>query len=397
MSALRLREILLPGRLLLAVQIQRGTVTLESTGGSVSVGAINTSGGTGNAALLGLISDSGGNAGGITVTGSTGVTLSGDLTAAGGDGDGTAGAGGDAAAITINGQTTLAGNVVINTTGGAGTGIAADGNDADITFNSTIDADAAANNRTLSLDADASTITLADVVGGTEALQSLTLSSDTNGGPAGISITSETISLGAGINLFSNNQNIELFTDDLNTGTGVTIDAGTGNFAIAPSTVGNSIEICDSGDAACVNGATFDSSYDVGGFTNIIASSFTIGRTSHTGDITIQLVSPAFDLSVTNGGTGSIIVNGAYDGSGSGLVLTSGSGGITDGTVGTGGNGITVDTLALVSTGNIDVTSVTPQIAAETTGGNILEHRHCEHLRSHHSHRTGCFGLRFIV
>jgi hypothetical protein len=116
------------------------------------------------------------------------------------------------------------------------------------------------------------------------------------------------------------NAPITLIVDGFS-GTGPTLDAGTGTVTLRPRTAGNTVLICQAG--SCVGG--FDVTYDLAGLA-ITAGTFTVGAIAHTGNITLAALTPNFNLAVTNGGTGSITVTGAYDGGA--LTLTSGTGGI---------------------------------------------------------------------
>ena len=136
----------------------------------------------------------------------------------------------------------------------------------------------------------------------------ITVNGNQNVGANDLTLISDTVVLN-NINLTSANETIRIFTDNLTGGTG-TIDAGTGSIAFAPSTASNTILVCQGGN--CVGG--FDSSYDIGNLGNVIANSFTIGRTSHTGDINVNALTPAFDVSLLNSGAGAITMNGAFNG-----------------------------------------------------------------------------------
>src|SRR5690606_33892938 len=99
---------------------------------------------------------------------------------------------------------------------------------------------------------------------------------------------------------------IDLFTDAFFVAAGGTIDAGAGTVTLAPATLTDTIEIC--GGAGCVGG--FDAQYDLADLA-ITAGSFTIGRGTHTGDVTLNALTVAFPLAVVNSGVGAVTVAGA--------------------------------------------------------------------------------------
>ncbi|MBB3943983.1 filamentous hemagglutinin family protein, partial [Sphingorhabdus rigui] len=150
------------------------TVSISSSGGNVSVGAITTSGGqpqrddTPGAGGTGL--DNGGNSASITLT-TTGVNrtiLRGNLTAIGGEFNGTSvaaqGLGGN---ITASGKVTLSEHVTIDT--GATTGY--------IFLLGTVDSESSAALKALTLRAGAGSVRLGGAVGQTAALYSLDVTS----------------------------------------------------------------------------------------------------------------------------------------------------------------------------------------------------------------------------
>ena len=135
------------------------TITTSGTSGTMSIGSINTSGGTalvsgaggagGNIALTAtgsiafgeintsgggaLTSGAGGNAGDISLDTLSDITISGDLTASGGNGLGAVG--GDGADLEFFDPVVLGGASTINTSGGTGSTAGASGN---VTFNNTL-------------------------------------------------------------------------------------------------------------------------------------------------------------------------------------------------------------------------------------------------------------------
>ena len=112
---------------------------------------------TGNAITINGVKTTGAQ----SYTGTT--TLNGSLISSGG-------------AVTVTGAGTLNNNISIDTTNTGGTAAGAN-----INFSSTINADAAANNRTLTLiGGTGGNITLSGAIGGTQAIQSLTVSSAAN-------------------------------------------------------------------------------------------------------------------------------------------------------------------------------------------------------------------------
>ena len=136
---------------------QGGTVTLNSTGSTVSAGSINTSG---SAAAVSS-NQNGGNAGTIDLDG-TSVTLTGALTAIGGAFDGVA-MDGTGSTVSFDDPVLLGGAVTIVTTGST---------DGAITFGSTVN-DA----QTLGLTAGAANIDFNDIVGGVTPIGALTVNS----------------------------------------------------------------------------------------------------------------------------------------------------------------------------------------------------------------------------
>ena len=153
-----------------------GNVNL--TGANVTVAGINTSGSNGR----GVGNHGGGDAGSITIDATGGtptITLEGNLTATGGDSTGnatvTAGNGG---AVTLMDPVTLGANVIVDAQRGAGTAVQTSGN---VWFQGAVNADSAANNRTLTINTGGTT-EFDSAVGSVQSLLSLTTD---NAGDAG--------------------------------------------------------------------------------------------------------------------------------------------------------------------------------------------------------------------
>ena len=150
--------------------------------GNITITGSTDGGAAGNVAL-GKLTTSGGT---INVTTNNGtITLKNDLTTLGG-------------AISLTGAVALGANVTVDSTNAGGTAAGAN-----ITFSSTTNADSAGNNRTLTLaSGTVGNITLTGAVGGTQALQTFTISNGNSVSlPAittrdgGISVTSMYITL----------------------------------------------------------------------------------------------------------------------------------------------------------------------------------------------------------
>jgi len=132
---------------------------------------------------------------GVVLTAAT-INLGGDITS-----NTISGAGTEGGIVDINGAAILKSNVSINTNLASSTTL-----DGAVDFSSTIDADSAGNNRSLTIDSGSATVTFNDDIGSSEELYGLTINSasttslknvDTQTG--GIDITSTTINLGGGL------------------------------------------------------------------------------------------------------------------------------------------------------------------------------------------------------
>ncbi|GHV19571.1 hypothetical protein FACS189494_01530 [Spirochaetia bacterium] len=271
-----------------ATQTYTGAVTLGGTGGTKTLtGAVTFSGTT------------------STITGGTkNLTI-----------DGTAAFGGAVsnvavlqvkntstigADITTTGAQTYTGAVILS----ANASIASA--NGDITFNSTLNGA-----QNLTLNAGTGGIIFSNTVGGTTALGTLTLQSGTvTNAVSGsdLSIKAAAIVLGdSGSTISVNtssptNQNITFQTDGLTKAAGTTnmiIDAGagTGVFKIYPITPGYTIEYGDS-DTAIPTDVFYSSDWY-----SITAASFTVGDTTHTGDIYVSAVAAGPSVTLTNANT----------------------------------------------------------------------------------------------
>ncbi|WP_114417029.1 beta strand repeat-containing protein [Marinospirillum perlucidum] len=225
-------------------------------------------------------------------------------------------------------------------------------NQGKIHFQSTVDGQTAGS-QSLSLQASNGNILLDGALGSTQSLAGLTLVSAVDSQLNSISVTgaltqqagtgtttfSGSLSAGSisldvsslalnGINLdtSASNGNISLSIDEgLDTGTGTTIDAGTGSVQLSSSNTANTLEICS--DTSCLAAGTHDTQYDLGDL-SITAGNILFGRSSHTGNIYIQEL--AFDYALGVNTTGNIYVQGALDGtinSSGSLSLNAGSSG----------------------------------------------------------------------
>ena len=210
-------------------------------------------------------------------------------------------------------------------------------------------------------------------------------------GPGGISIdvgagtfnnTSGTLTRGASAGV-----PITLIADAISIAGG-TINAGTGNVTLTPGTLTNDIEVCN---ANCALGGTTD--YDFAGLASITAGSFTIGRATHTGTISMQGLGvgfPTFPLTLRTANTtaNAITVLGAFQGgAGASLTLDNlGVGGVanvnanvtapagfsTTGDVNLAAN-ITTTNTDLTIGGNLVIASAaTPTLSTGAGAGNIL-------------------------
>ena len=147
-----------------------GNVNLA--GANVTVAAINTSG----SSARGPVSHAGGNAGNITLdaNGATPtIALNGNVTATGGDSTGNSAAAGNGGAVTLMDPVTIHANVVVNAQRGAGTTVQ---NSGKVWFQGTVNADAAANNRTLTINTGGTT-EFDGALGGVQSLASITTDS----------------------------------------------------------------------------------------------------------------------------------------------------------------------------------------------------------------------------
>ncbi|MCA1800229.1 MAG: hypothetical protein LC650_02955, partial [Actinobacteria bacterium] len=195
-------------------------------------------------------------------------------------------------------------------------------------------------------------------------VNALILGASTVGDDLTVTAASLTISAGATV-ASSGGGDITLLTDALQVGIGGTINAGAGNITLSTVTLAHDIEVC--GGASCVGIPTFDASYDLANLA-VTAASFTVGRATHTGAITMQALTFGFPLTVVNGGTGSISVVGDYDGTGS-LALTSGSGGIDLGANVTTSTTQTYTGAVTLSGGARTLAGSTVQFVAGVAGG----------------------------
>ena len=204
---------------------------------------------------------------------------------------------------------------------------------------------------------------------------------------AGITVDAPTINLTGGTTIATTgNGPISFFTDTLNPN-GASINAGTGAFALAPNVLTRTIEFGD------VNTGQVTDVYYGSNFAGVTAGSFTIGRSTHTGNIFVTGVAAAPSaLNIVNGGTGSVTFeNAPYLSGNQNLGVVSGSGGIDLGsnlTLGTGtlrltttgaitqtAGTITATTAGLSAATDINLAQPTNNVttlAAQTTSGNIL-------------------------
>ncbi|MCC7487810.1 MAG: filamentous hemagglutinin N-terminal domain-containing protein, partial [Burkholderiales bacterium] len=175
-----------------------GTLLISTNDSGAGAGS-GGSGGTNPSIRLGGISSAGGSVTVGTGGGTGTITLTGNVATT---------AGSNAGAVTFSGPAVLAANVVVNTNHGSG----ADGN---VTFGGTVNADAAGNNRTLTLNTGAALATLAGAVGGAASL----------GGLA----TTGTAAINGGAVTTSGAQN---YGGAVTLGAGATVVASTGGNAI---------------------------------------------------------------------------------------------------------------------------------------------------------------------
>ncbi|HEV2394452.1 MAG TPA: filamentous hemagglutinin N-terminal domain-containing protein [Verrucomicrobiae bacterium] len=143
--------------------------TLSLIGGTLNLAAVDSSG----SSARGSGNHNGGSAGSIALTANSAtpsITLNGDLSASGGVAVGGTGVGGAGAAITLSGPVILAQNVTVNALRGTGNTLLTSGK---VWFQSTVDGDLAANDRTLKVNTGG--ITEFDgAIGGLQSLGSLT-------------------------------------------------------------------------------------------------------------------------------------------------------------------------------------------------------------------------------
>ena len=207
-----------------------------------------------------------------------------------------------------------------------------------------------------------------------------------NAAGSGITVDAPTINLTGGTTIATTgNGPLNFFTDTLNPNGG-SIDAGTGNFSLAPNVVTSTIEFGD------VNTGRVTDVYYGSNFAGVTAGSFTIGRPTHTGNIFVTGVAAAPSaINVVNGGAGSVTFeNAPYVSGNQDLGVASGSGGIavdSSLTIGTGtlrlttsgaitqtAGTITANTAGLSAVTGISLAQPTNNVttlAAQTTAGNI--------------------------
>ncbi|POR01131.1 hypothetical protein AU468_08770 [Alkalispirochaeta sphaeroplastigenens] len=219
----------------------------------------------------------------------------------------------------------LTGNVVVDTTDGGAVGSEAG---ADITFDNTIDADAVANNRTLTLNAGTGgAIGVTGVVGGTEALAGLTITNSndvtvTNG----VTAASFTQVAGGGTTTFNGAQD---YTGDFDfTGQALTVNA-----AMA---VGGTTEITNAGQFTKNNVGAITST---GAFTQNGGGLNSLGANITTTDTNLSFatgVTLTEDVQLSTGGNGgNVVFSSTVDGA-QNLTVTAGEGNVTfSGIVGT--------------------------------------------------------------
>ena len=284
--------------------------TLQITSGGGDVTFSGVVGGTNALKGLTIVSSNNANlgnvtteSGGIAVTSSNNVNLSGGLVTT---------TGGTAGAVSITGPTRLTGNVSINTN--------ATTTDAGITITGAVNADAAGNNRTLTLDAGTGAISATSNVGATTNLGTYTITSaasasigriDTRSG--GVSVTATAITLGGNISTDGlTAAGPATFTGAVTLGAGVTIDTdntGTDGAISFSSTINGarSLVLTSGSGNTTLSGA-------VGGTTPLTGLTVTAGDFSAT---SIALAASSA-LSITNTGTASTIT-GAITGTGATL------------------------------------------------------------------------------
>jgi len=346
------------GNIIATATTASGTVTITSTAGNVDLTEVDADDLIVNATSAGATITDG--ATGIDVTGTTtlnGVT-DGDITL-----DNVANDFGtvvvntandvtitDATAISVGPMSSVSGNLVVTTVTGGITDSGTLSITGNATFTATDDSDIVldeANNNiggTVSADGGAFTYTsnLDVTLGTVSATGDVDVNVDgdittTNGQTVtGATIdfintdAAGTVNIVAGSNVNSTaNGNHRYITDNFTLAGN--LNAGTGDVNVTPFTVTNTIEICDGGLASCTT--TLDTEYDINSLTGLVtAGSFTFGRSTHTGNITLEAITIGdYDVNVVNGGAGSITVDGAYDATTgeNDLSLDSGSGGIT--------------------------------------------------------------------
>ncbi|MCM8778357.1 MAG: hypothetical protein NC834_01030, partial [Candidatus Omnitrophica bacterium] len=306
-----------------AVSLGNGAdLTINSGGGAVSMQAVDgtsdedltINAGAGNVDIdaIGVSVANGINT--VAITGTT-IDLGGNITTSDAAGN----------TVTLTGNVTLSADVTIDTDNTS--------NDGDITFSSTINADLAANNRTLTLDAGTADITISGAIGNTAAIQSLTINDADDVSLQAVTtrdggITVVTAGADPTITLAGN-----LSTDSIATAGAVSITG--------PVTLGANITI-DS------DAATTDANITFVGTASTINGDFDLTLTSGGGNI---------DLEGVVGGTTSLDSLFATGNDVDVVAIT------TNGTQGAAGNGIL---LRETGTGDITIGG-----ALSATGGNI--------------------------
>ena len=321
-----------------------GNVTLQTFNGTISIDAVDASGGSGTT--------TGGNAGtlSITDTASAGINLGGNLDLAGGAGT----TSGDGSSVTFPSTVTLDTGISVTTTGNT---------DGSITFAGIT------GNHALNLAAGTAAVTL-----GAVDVDTLTL---TSGGlltlNGNLEADTNLTSVGA-INLGGNVQITAQDSDALNADQNITFDsANTITGANTLTLDGGTVTVHQVG-----NGTTDPTAFTVTATTLDLNGSITVdGNVDITSDVDLS-AAVAID---TSGSNGNITVSGTIDG-GSALDLIAGIGTVDlNGALG-GATALTTltvtsanqaDLLAVTTSGAVDVTATTVNIDGQITAGGAVD------------------------
>jgi filamentous hemagglutinin family protein len=354
-----------------AVVIAAAGVTLTSTGSgainftnavngdiagrslTVNTGGITTFGGAvgGTQSLTNLTTDA---AGSLVI--SAPITLANDGTF----NDASISLGGNifATNLTFGGATTLTGNVTLDVL--------------NATFSSTLNADAEANNRQLTVTlAGGGVLTFTGAVGGTQRLDTITVN---DGGAALTVLTSNVSTLGAQTyqTVVRLDGNVTLAGTNMTFGSAVDADAAANNRTLTINTTGGSTVTFSAavGSTQALQSLTITD--DAAGTTILTGNVTTTGAQTYNENVTL-----AADTTVLSSGGAAILFGGTVDSDATARALTTDTAGIVTftGAVGATNALSTLSTLsgaAVINGGSVRTTTLQSYGGAVTLGGNTI-------------------------